>query len=96
VTRNTYDLALLVMEAFADDDDFARMALDVDDAVAGAEGPVCSTDVVQRCRDVSQVVGMLVRQDQAGGRGDGARFVAVDAFDLGGPLPTFVGKVEAP
>jgi hypothetical protein len=90
------DRAALVLEAFADDDDFARSTLHVDDPVAGAEGPVCSKDVIQRRRQLSPVVGMLVGQDKAGGRGDRSGFVAVDAFDLGGPFPTFVGEVEAP
>jgi hypothetical protein len=70
--------------------------VNVDDPVASAEGSVRPKDVVQRRRDMSYVVGMLVGQDEAGGWGDGSWLVAVDAFELGGPFPTFVGEVEAP
>jgi hypothetical protein len=54
------DFAALVLEAFTDDDDFARMTVNVDDPVSGAEGSVRSKDVLQRRCDVSDVVGMLV------------------------------------
>jgi hypothetical protein len=60
------------------------------------KGRCVRKDVIQRRRHVSPVVGMLVGQDKAGGRGDRSGFVAVDVFDLGGPFPTFVGEVEAP
>jgi hypothetical protein len=70
-------------------------ALHGDDAVAAAERSVALADVLQCCRHVLVVVGVLVREHQVRGWGDCAGLVAVDLFHLGRPFPPLVGEVEA-
>jgi uncharacterized integral membrane protein (TIGR00698 family) len=57
-------------------------AVGVDDAVVGTGRPQVSTGVRQRGRNLVMVVGMLVREHQFGGRGDGAGRIAVYGLDL--------------
>jgi hypothetical protein len=83
------------VKSFANDDDVAGVALHGDDAVAGAERSVALADVVQCCRNVLIVVGVLVREHQLCGWGDCSGSLAVDLFHLGRLFPPFVGKVEA-
>jgi hypothetical protein len=69
--------------------------LDGDDSVAGAERLMGSADVVECRRDVFVVVGVLVRQHQAGCQGDCSGLLAVDLVHLGRPFPAFGVEVEA-
>jgi hypothetical protein len=58
-------------------------ALNVDDAVASAEGLMCPADFIEGGGYLFVVLWMFVRQHQSGGGPHGARFIAVHSLDFG-------------
>src|SRR4029079_16904404 len=68
--------------------------LDVDDAVAGAERLMRSTDVVQCGGHLLVVLWMFMGQHHAGCWFRGAGFIAVQSFDFGSPFPPLVLEVQ--
>ena len=75
--------AAIIAQEFGDHDDVMDAALDVDDAVAGAERLMRSTDVVQCGGYLLVVLGMFMGQHHAGCWFCGAGFIAVQSFDFG-------------
>ena len=75
--------AAIIAQEFGDHDDVMDAPLDVDDAVAGAERLMRSTDVVQCGGYLLVVLGMFMGQHHAGCWFCGAGFIAVQSFDFG-------------
>ncbi|SHU88942.1 Uncharacterised protein [Mycobacteroides abscessus subsp. abscessus] len=69
--------------------------LHVDDAVAGAECLRRAPNLLEGRGHLAIIVRVFVREDDLCGRRDFAGFVPVHLCHLRGPLPPFVGKVEA-
>ena len=84
----------VVAKLLADDDDLPRLAMGVDDAMAGTDGAVRAPDVLEGFGDFGVVVGVFVGQQQFGRWLGGARLVSVNLLDLGRPLPPLVGEME--
>ena len=75
--------AAIIAQEFGDHDDLMDAPLDVDDAVAGAERLMRSTDVVQCGGYLLVVLWMFMGQHHAGCWFCGAGFIAVQSFDFG-------------
>ncbi len=69
-------------------------AIGVDDAVFAAERCTGVDHLVEQCRDLRVVVGVLVGEQKFGGGGDLARSVAVHPRDRVGPFPALAVEVE--
>ncbi|SKS38636.1 Uncharacterised protein [Mycobacteroides abscessus subsp. abscessus] len=89
------DSAIAVTELVPDDHHVMDMLLHVDDAMAGAECLRRAPNLIEGRGHLVIIVRVFVGEDDLGGRRDFAGFVPVHLGYLRGPLPPFVGKVEA-